>query len=164
MQYASSLPQTLVDNYQKVSSDTQKIQTILAQNVTKKSKGAKIGFNSKALSKYVLQNVMQFLYWRSDSSKVRLICKKMKEAWDMHLVNYSKIIQKELYEKYTQPEIQEGENKLKEVFRQMTKHESRPNEDILSVEQFCIGQFSVLHKNVRVYDADRKHPEMLQIM
>lgn len=33
-----------------------------------------VGFYSKQLSKYVLQNVMEFLYWKTDGLKVRVIC------------------------------------------------------------------------------------------
>lgn len=51
-----------------------------------------MSFNSKALSKYVLQNVMQFFYWKTDSYKCRQISKKFKEAYDMHLVNLSMIV------------------------------------------------------------------------
>jgi hypothetical protein len=57
-------------------------------------------FYSKALSKYVLQNVMEFLYWKTDSTKVRSICKKLKEAWDLHLINLSQNLRVTLYENY----------------------------------------------------------------
>ena len=67
-------------------------QKSIRQKIKQKGMKVKYGFSSKALSKYVLQNVMEFLDWRTDI-KVRMICKKMREAWDMHLLNLSFMIQ-----------------------------------------------------------------------
>ena len=55
----------------------------------KKGKGQKLAglASSKKVSKFVLQNVMQFFYWKVDGNKVRLICKKFKGAYDMHIIN-----------------------------------------------------------------------------
>jgi hypothetical protein len=46
------------------------------------------GFNSKLLSKYILQNVIEFLDWRKDIF-IRGVCKKLKDAWDLNLLRIS---------------------------------------------------------------------------
>jgi hypothetical protein len=101
---------------------------------TQSKRHFRVSFNSKALSKYVLQNVMQFFYWKTDSYKCRQINKKFKEAYDMHLVNLSMIVQIQLYDKYTMDQIREGEEKLCKVYKYMTAKEAE-------VENFSLQQF-----------------------
>lgn len=68
-----------------------------------------ISLNSKAISKYVLLNVMEFLHWRNDGLQVRMLNKKFKSAYDLHIVSLSKLIKYQLYDKYTEDEIKQGE-------------------------------------------------------
>ena len=108
----------------------------------KKADKSKVSiFYSKALSKYVLQNVMEFLYWKTDSTKVRSICKKFKIAWDMHLVNLAQSMQINLHDNYNADEIREGERLLSSFVAKMSSN-ARGN---TTIEGFCIDIFHRLN-------------------
>lgn len=83
---------------------------------------------------------MEFLYWKTDSTKVRLICKKFKTAWDMHLVNLAQSLQVNLYDNYNEHEIEEGERLLQTFVAKMSKNK----EGISTIEGFCIEKFNRL--------------------
>jgi hypothetical protein len=49
------------------------------------------GFMSRSLSKYIIQNIIEWLDWKP-SIKYRGVCKKMRDAMDMYLVNLSMVV------------------------------------------------------------------------
>ena len=61
---------------------------------------------------------MQFFYWKTDGSSVRLINKKFKQAYDMHLINLTQLVQTQLYNNYSMDQIKEGEEKILKVYRE----------------------------------------------
>jgi hypothetical protein len=69
-------------------------------------------FGSKAMSKYILLNVMEFLNFKNDLVKARLICRKFRDAADMHLLKLSNGIRNNLYKNFTALQIKEGEEML----------------------------------------------------
>ena len=61
---------------------------------------------------------MQFFYWKTDGSSVRLINKKFKQAYDMHLINLTQLVQTQLYNNYSMDQIKDGEEQIFKVYRE----------------------------------------------
>ena len=87
---------------------------------------------SRALSKYILQHVMEYLELRQDGFKIRSICKKLKESWDMHLLRLNGEVKTELYQRYSPSQIAEGEESLKQIYLHMTTEDGSPQSN------FCL--------------------------